>query len=168
MLVKLAFVMQRLKKYLRKFLSWSTKMGGTFFNLMGGDTAVMRGDIELMGVPPVPPPLEKTLDTLLLCCHDTEMDDYAKDGGLGEVWLLCSIFHEALKFLMQALRSYLILTCEYELLTLWNAKVGAAKDHGENYMKVRPPLVHHLQRNRLLVYIGRKLWPQMITQKVPK
>ena len=30
-----------------------------------------------------------------------------------------------------------------------NTKVSTAKDHGENYMKVRPPLVHHLQRNRL-------------------
>ena len=28
--------------------------GGQFFNFMG-DTAVMRGDIELMGDPPVPP-----------------------------------------------------------------------------------------------------------------
>ena len=50
MLVKLAFVMQRLKKYLKTFLSRSTKMGG--------DTAVMRGDIELMGGIP---PLGKTL-----------------------------------------------------------------------------------------------------------
>ena len=31
-----------------------------------------------------------------------------------------------------------------------NTKVGAAKDHGENYMKVKPPLVRHLQPNRLL------------------
>ena len=55
MLAKLAFVMQRLKKYLKKILSWSTKMGeGQFLDFMG-DTAVMRGDIELMGVPPFPP-----------------------------------------------------------------------------------------------------------------
>ena len=56
MLVKLAFVMQRLKKYLKKFLSWSTKIGeggGQFLDFMG-DTAVMRGDIELMGVPQSP------------------------------------------------------------------------------------------------------------------
>ena len=31
--------------------------GRQFFNFMGGDTAVMRGNIELMGgIPPVPPP----------------------------------------------------------------------------------------------------------------
>ena len=28
--------------------------GGTIFGFYKGDTAVMRGDIELMGVPPVP------------------------------------------------------------------------------------------------------------------
>ena len=52
MLVKLAFVMQRLKKYLKKFLS-STKMGGQFFDFMGGHSCY-EGDIELMGGPPVP------------------------------------------------------------------------------------------------------------------
>ena len=63
MLAKLAFVMQRLKKYLKKILSWSTKMGeGQFLDFMG-DTAVMRGDIELMGVPPFPPTRE-TLNLL--------------------------------------------------------------------------------------------------------
>ena len=34
--------------------------GKTIFRFCEGDTAVMRGDIELMGVPPVPP-LGKTL-----------------------------------------------------------------------------------------------------------
>ena len=58
MLVKLAFVMQRLKKYLKKFLSLSTKMGGDNFWILWGDTAVMRGDIELMGDPPSPPTRE--------------------------------------------------------------------------------------------------------------
>ena len=32
----------------------------------GGDTAVMRGDIELMGGPPSPPPLEKTLRSVVM------------------------------------------------------------------------------------------------------
>ena len=32
-----------------------------------------------------------------------------------------------------------------------NTKVSAAKDHGKNYMKVRPPLVRHLWRNRVLL-----------------
>ena len=44
MLIKLAFVVQRLKKYLKK---------GQFLDFMGGK-AVMRGDIELMGVPQSP------------------------------------------------------------------------------------------------------------------
>ena len=30
-------------------------MGGTVFQFYGGDTAVMRGDIELMGIPQSPP-----------------------------------------------------------------------------------------------------------------
>ena len=34
--------------------------GGTILGFYGGDTAVMREDIELMGDPPVPP-LGKTL-----------------------------------------------------------------------------------------------------------
>ena len=51
---------------------------------------------------------------------------------------------------IQALGSYLRPTYEYELHTLPNTKVGTAKDHGENYMKVRPPLVRHLLPNRLL------------------
>ena len=33
-------------------------MGGTIFRFYGGDTAVMRGDIELMGGPPSPPTRE--------------------------------------------------------------------------------------------------------------
>ena len=45
MLVKLAFVMQRLKKYLKNFF--------VMINKDGGGTAVMRGDIELMGGPPL-------------------------------------------------------------------------------------------------------------------
>ena len=55
MLVKLAFVMQRLKKYLKKF-----------FVMINKDTAVMRGDIELMGVPPVLPTRENP-DSTDLC-----------------------------------------------------------------------------------------------------
>ena len=51
---------------------------------------------------------------------------------------------------MHAVRSYLKLTCENELHTFSNTKVSAAKNHCENYMKVRPPLVRHLLRNRLL------------------
>ena len=38
--------------------------GGTIFGFYGGDTAVMRGDIELMGGTPPAPPLGKTL-----VCH---------------------------------------------------------------------------------------------------
>ena len=62
MLVKLASVMQRLKKYLNKiFVMIDKDGGGTILRFYGGDTAVMRGDIELMrGDPPVPP-LGKTL-----------------------------------------------------------------------------------------------------------
>ena len=67
MLVKLAFVMQRLKKYLKKFFVMIDKdRGGGWDNfwILWGDTAVMRWDIEFMGVPrppTPPPPLGKTL-----------------------------------------------------------------------------------------------------------
>ena len=95
--------------------------------------------------------------------HNRTIDDYAKDGGLGEVWILCSFYHEpfrawiktnvnkfaiwshtSFKLNKQALRSYLKLTCEYEFHILPNTKVSAAKDHGKNYMKVRPRLVRHI------------------------
>ena len=57
----------------------------------------------------------------------------------------------ALMLGVHALRSCLKLLCEYELHSLPNKKVSGAKDHGKNYIKVRPPLVHHLLRNRLFV-----------------
>ena len=56
MLAKLAFVMQRLKKISKKFFVMINKDGGgDNFWILWGDTAVMREDVELMGVPPVPP-----------------------------------------------------------------------------------------------------------------
>ena len=58
--------------------------------------------------------------------------------------------HTALKLHVQALRSYLSLTCEYELYILPNKKVSTAKDHGKNYVEDRPPLARHLLRNYLL------------------
>ena len=58
--------------------------------------------------------------------------------------------HTALILGVHALRSYLKLICEYKLHSLPNRKVSGAKDHGKNYIKVRPPLVRHLLRNRLL------------------
>ena len=59
MLVKLAFAMQRLKKYLKKNFVMINKVGGgDNFWILWGDTAGMRGDIELMGGSP---PLGKTL-----------------------------------------------------------------------------------------------------------
>ena len=50
MLVKLAFVMQRLKKYLKNFCHDQQRRGGQFFDFMGGHSC-FEGDIELMGVP---------------------------------------------------------------------------------------------------------------------
>ena len=57
MLVKLAFVMQRLKKYLKKFCHDQQRWGGDNFWILW--EAVMRGDIELMGGSPSPPTREK-------------------------------------------------------------------------------------------------------------
>ena len=52
--------------------------------------------------------------------------------------------HAPLILDVRALRRYLKLICEYELHSLPNKKVSRAKDHGKNYIKVRPPLVRHL------------------------
>ena len=57
--------------------------------------------------------------------------------------------HTALISGVHALRSYLKLFCEQELHDLPNTIVSGAKDHGKNYIKVRPPLVHHLLRDPL-------------------
>ena len=54
MLVKLAFVMERLKKISKKFLSWSTKMGGgggAIFGLYGGYSCYERGHRAHEGSP---------------------------------------------------------------------------------------------------------------------
>ena len=72
------------------------------------------------------------------------MDDYAESGGPGEVWLLCSFHHESLRTWIKtivdnvaisnhtalisgvhALRSYLKLICEYELLACQIKKLVA-------------------------------------------
>ena len=45
------------------------------------------------------------------------------------------------------------LTCEYELDILSNTKVSLAKGHGENYIKFRQFLAHHLLRNRLFLFL---------------
>ena len=52
--------------------------GATIFRFYGGDTAVMRGDIELMGGPPSPPTRENPfmwrqniLDTIICCRQKT-------------------------------------------------------------------------------------------------
>ena len=74
------------------------------------------------------------------------IDDYAKDGGPGEVWILCSCYHESLRTWIKtivnkfatsihmalilrvpALRSYLKLICEYELHSLPNKKLVAQR-----------------------------------------
>ena len=93
-----------------------------------------------------------------------------KNGGPGLVWHLCFFYHEplrtwiktdmnnfatwshtALKSSAQTLRSYLKLNCEYELHIWPDTKVDAAKDHGKNFIKVRPPLVRHLLCTRLFM-----------------
>ena len=58
--------------------------------------------------------------------------------------------HTALKLGIQAQGSYLKPNCEYELHILANTKVGAAKGHGEHYMKVKPHLIRHFLGNRPL------------------
>ena len=55
MLVKLAFVMQRLKKYLKNFCHDQQRWGGTIF-------LFYWGDMELMGCPPSPFTRENPVD----------------------------------------------------------------------------------------------------------
>ena len=57
----------------------------------------------------------------------------------------------SLKLDVHTLINYLRLIFQYELYVLPNIKVSAAKDHGKNYIKDMPALVHHLLRNGLLI-----------------
>ena len=80
----------------------------------------------------------------------SSIDDYNKNGGPGEVWLLCNFYHESLRNWIKTTvnkfaisnhtalilrvhipRSYLKLICEYELHSLPNKIVSGAKDHGQ-------------------------------------
>ena len=45
------------------------------------------------------------------------------------------------------------LTCEYELDISSSTKGSLAKDHGENYMKLRPFLTRHHLRNHLFSFL---------------
>ena len=45
--------------------------GGTIFGFYGGDTDVMKGDIELMGVPQSPPPTRENPATGSDCIFKT-------------------------------------------------------------------------------------------------
>ena len=66
-------------------------------------------------------------------------------------------YHTILISAGHALRSYLKLICEYELHILSKKRVSVAKDHGKNYIKVRPHLVRYLLRNGLLKS-GKRFW----------
>ena len=57
--------------------------------------------------------------------------------------------HTPLKPDVNTLGSYLRLICKHELYILPNIKVRAAKHHGKNYIKDRPPLVRHPLRKGL-------------------
>ena len=61
--------------------------------------------------------------------------------------------HAVLKLGTQNLGSYMRLTCEYELDILPNTKGSLTKDHGENYMKLRPFLAHYLLHNRPFLFL---------------
>ena len=101
------------------------------------------------------------------------IDDYAKNRGPGEVGLLCSFYHESLRtwiktivnkfsianqtafiFGLCTLRRYLKLIVNMSFIA-YKVKVSGAKDHGKSCIKVRPPLFHHLLRNRLLDILQR-------------
>ena len=88
-----------------------------------------------------------------------ELDYYAKDGGPGEVTLLCSFYnkplhtsiktnvnklaisnHMTLNLRIQALRRYLKQACEYETHTSQHTNVSAAKDHEGQTAPVLPSL----------------------------
>ena len=125
--------------------------GDNFKIIWGGHSCYEGGHRAHGGIPPFPPfpPLGKTLPgrfdfyvvftmSLLHTSIKTIVNKFAISN------------HKALILGVHALRSYLKLICEYELHSLPNKKVSGAEDHGKNYIKVKPPLVRHLLRNRLL------------------
>ena len=76
------------------------------------------------------------------------IDDYAEDGGPGEVWLLCSSYHESLRTWIKTIANKFAISNHTALILGVHALRSylklISKGHGKNYIKVRPPLVHHL------------------------
>ena len=89
--------------------------------------------------------IENALSTIIKQAR-ASIDDYAKNGGQGEVWLLCSFYHKSLctwiktilnKFAsssqtalilgVHAFRKYLKLICEDKLHSLPNKKLVAQR-----------------------------------------
>ena len=110
------------------------------------------------------------------------IDDYAKEDRLGEVQHLCEFNRESLRNWTKTIINKLgisnhtalipgvhdlKLICEYELHSLPNKIVSGPKVHGKSYINVRPPLVRHLLRNRLLI-LGSSVfvWTNDILQKI--
>ena len=95
----------------------------------------------------------KTMDKTIGYCSKTI--GCTRKSGILFVGTHCISNHTALILSVHALRSYLKLICEYELHNLSNKKVSGVKDHGKNYIKVRPPLDLHLLLNCLLLVSHR-------------
>ena len=59
--------------------------GGTILRFYGGDTAVMRGDIELMGGSPPVPPTRENPDIICLevCSDHVDLVSYMKSLSEG-------------------------------------------------------------------------------------
>ena len=104
-------------------------------------------------------------------------DDYAKNGGPEQVWLLCSFYHESLRtwiktivdklaisnhrafiLAVRALRSYLKVISEYEHHSLPNKNVSGAKDHGKNYSE---ETFRKMYTSTYLWSMVLKLWPNL-------
>ena len=55
----------------------------------------------------------------------------------------------SLRSLTETYESNLKVTGEFKFHISLNKKVSIVKDHGKNYITVRPPLIRHLWRNSL-------------------
>ena len=71
---------------------------------------------------------------------------FGKDSGTGERFILVS---PRLKFTGQLQMASLSFYSQFETIQLL-LQLKSSKAHGKNYIKVKPHLVRHLLRNRLL------------------
>ena len=99
------------------------------------------------------PYLPKMLQSKKLMTKISSQTEFTMSRRLSAHNKFAILSHTVLKLDIRNVGSYMRLTCENQLDILSNTKVSLAKDHGENYMKLRLFMAHHLLCNHLFSFL---------------